>query len=70
MVDFKTPGETRRCGRHVAQADSAICLMHDNLLSDTVYYFAVIAYNATGASEMSEVVHCRTLSASQSTLPG
>jgi hypothetical protein len=44
--------------------------MHDNLTSDTVYYFAVIAYNAAGSSEMSEVVHCHTMSTSQSALPG
>lgn len=68
-MDFKTPGETRKCGRG-PQSDGAICLMHDNLESGTVYYFGVIAYNATGQSEMSEVIQCHTLSASQMTLPG
>jgi hypothetical protein len=68
VVDFKTPGETRRCGRG-SQADSAVCLMHNNLSSGTVYYFAVIAYNTFGCSEMSEIIHCHTLSASQSTVP-
>jgi len=68
VVDFKTPGEARRCGR-ASHADSAICLMHNNLSSGTVYYFAVIAFNASGASEMSDIVHCHTLSESQSTLP-
>ena len=67
MVEFKTPGEGRRCGR--SAADSAICLMHNNLSSDTVYYFGVVAYNASGSSQMSDVVHCHTLADSQSTLP-
>jgi len=43
--------------------------MHNNLSSGTVYYFGVVAYNASGSSEMSDIVHCHTLSASQSTLP-
>lgn len=68
-MDFKTPGETRKCGRG-PQSESAICLIHDNLQCGTVYYFGVIAYNATGQSEMSEVIQCHTLSASQTTLPG
>jgi len=68
VVDFKTPGEARRCGR-ASRAGSAICLMHDNLSSGTLYYFTVIAYNASGTSQMSDTVHCHTLSASQSTLP-
>jgi len=67
VVEFKTPGEGRRCGR--SAADSAICLMHNNLSSDTVYYFGVVAYNASGSSQMSDVVHCHTLADSQSTLP-
>jgi len=69
VVDFKTPGEARRCGR-ASHADSAICLMHNNLSSGTVYYFSVIAFNASGSSQMSDIVHCHTLSESQSTLPG
>jgi len=68
VVEFKTPGEARRCGR-ASRADSAICLMHDNLSSGTAYYFGVVAYNAAGCSDMSDVVHCHTLSESQSTLP-
>jgi len=68
VVDFKTPGEARRCGR-ASRSDSAICLMHNNLSSGTVYYFSVVAYNASGSSEMSDIVHCHTLSESQSTLP-
>jgi len=43
--------------------------MHNNLSSGTVYYFSVVAYNASGSSEMSDIVHCHTLSESQSTLP-
>jgi len=68
VVDFKTPGEGRRCGR-ASRADSAICLMHNNLSSGIIYYFGVIAYNASGSSQMSDIVHCHTLSESQSTLP-
>jgi len=68
VVDFKTPGEGRRCGR-ASRADSAICLMHNNLSSGIVYYFGVVAYNSSGSSEMSDIVHCHTLSESQSTLP-
>ena len=69
MVDFKTPGETRKCSRTLP-SESAICLMHNNLQTGTVYYFSVIAYNATGESEMSDVIQCHTLSASQTKLPG
>jgi len=68
MVDFKTPSETRKCSRTLP-SESAICLMHNNLQAGTVYYFSVIAYNATGQSEMSDVIQCHTLSASQTKLP-
>jgi hypothetical protein len=69
VLEFKTPGEMRRCARNGCQADSAVCLMHNNLASATQYYFAVVACNSFGSSEMSEIIHCHTLTQAQSTLP-
>jgi hypothetical protein len=64
---FKTPGEERKCGR--GAAGNAVCLIHDNLKVDTTYYFCVRAFNAAGESETSEIVNCKTLSGTDSTLP-
>ena len=69
ILEFKAPGEERKCGRG-PPSGNAICLIHDNLQSGTMYYFCVRANNASGESEMSDTVNCLTLSVNQSILPG
>ena len=66
---FKTPGEERNLGRGPV-THNAVCLIHDDLDSDTTYSFSVRAYNAAGESEMSDKIQCSTLAESRSKLRG
>ena len=68
---FKTPGEERRIGSSPnVSSSNSVCLIHDNLIPNTKYYFCVRAYNSAGESELSEVVKCTTLSAEETVIPG
>lgn len=66
---FKTPGETRKCGRG-PPALNAVCLIHNDLESSTTYSFSVKAYNRAGESDMSAVIQCNTLQESLTKLKG
>ena len=66
---FKTPGEERNLGRGPV-THNAVCLIHDDLESDTIYSFSVRAFNAAGESEVSETIECSTLQESRTGLRG
>ncbi|ELU18514.1 hypothetical protein CAPTEDRAFT_219840 [Capitella teleta] len=68
ILEFRTPGEERYLGRGT-QGGGAVCLIHNNLESDTRFYFSVKAYNAAGESDMSEPINVITLSHAQNTIP-
>eukprot|EP00918_Siedleckia_nematoides_P054876 GHVU01119821.1.p1 GENE.GHVU01119821.1~~GHVU01119821.1.p1 ORF type:complete len:609 (-),score=56.35 GHVU01119821.1:1770-3596(-) len=65
---FMTTQEARNLGRGTS-GDSAVCLIHDNLSSCTMYYFCVRAFNAAGESDLSSVVNCTTLARDLSEVP-
>ena len=69
MVVFKTPGEPRKHGRGPSSLN-AVCLIHNDLLSDTCYKFSVRAHNNAGDSDVSQPIQCITLRETQSKLKG
>ena len=67
---FKNSQEERKCALRGNNSSSAVCLIHNNLESNTMYYFCVRAFNLAGESNMSEIVNCRTRSETQTDVPG
>ena len=69
MITFETPPEERTFGRSPSSGN-AVCLIHDNLESGTLYYFCVKAYNTAGSSETSNIINCKTLTDMDTAIPG
>ncbi len=66
---FKNSQEERKTGPRSNNSSSAVCLIHNDLESDTTYYFCVRAFNLAGESNTSEIVNCRTLNQTHIEIP-
>ncbi len=66
---FKNSQEERKTGPRSNNSSSAVCLIHNDLESDTTYYFCVRAFNLAGESNTSEIVNCRTLNHTHIEIP-
>ncbi|CAH1773067.1 unnamed protein product [Owenia fusiformis] len=68
IVTFKTPLEERKFGYSQAH-NTATSLIVNNLESDTLYYFCVMASNGAGDSCNSDIINCTTMAKNQSRVP-
>ena len=62
--------ERKYCRGYVAS--NSVCLIHDDLAPQTVYWFSVKAFNNAGESLSSQKVDCMTLARNEvsDSLPG